>query len=84
MLLFLIKRHAGNQKNERKVAPTKVVLDASDKPPFTLIANIATISDSSCDVQLDFEGEFNPMMAMMIKGPIGKFIEALATNMTKL
>jgi hypothetical protein len=45
-----------------------------------LIANIATISDSSCDVQLDFEGEFNPMMAMMIKGPIGKFIEALATN----
>jgi hypothetical protein len=48
-----------------------------------LIANIATISDSSCDVQLDFEGEFNPMMAMMIKGP-GKFIEALATNMTKL
>jgi hypothetical protein len=66
----------------KKVAPTKVVLGAaSDKLPFTLIANIATISDIRCPV--DFEGEFNPMMAMMIKGPIGKFIEALATNMTK-
>ena len=29
---------------------------------------------------LTFEGEFNPMMAMMIKGPITKFIETLATN----
>jgi hypothetical protein len=41
---------------------------------ITLIANIATISDISCDVQLDFEGEFNPMMAMMIKGPIGNLL----------
>ena len=72
-------------KMKEKVAPTKVVLGAaSDKLPFTLVANIDTISDSSSAVQLDFEGEFNPMMAMMIKGPIGKFIEALATNMTKL
>lgn len=72
-------------KMKEKVAPTKVVLGAaSDKLPFTLVANIDTISDSSSAVQLDFEGEFNPMMAMMIKGPIGKFIEALATNMTRL
>jgi hypothetical protein len=42
----LIKKHAGNQiKMKEKVAPTKVVLGAaSDKLPFTLIANIATIS----------------------------------------
>ncbi|MFT4983826.1 MAG: ribosome-associated toxin RatA of RatAB toxin-antitoxin module [Flavobacterium sp.] len=72
-------------KMKDKVAPSKVVLGAaSEKLPFTLIANIDTISANSCDVQLNFEGEFNPMMAMMIKGPIGKFIEALATNMTKL
>jgi hypothetical protein len=36
-------------------------------------SNIASISDSSCDVNLT-EGEFNPMMAMMIKGPIGKLL----------
>jgi len=68
-----------------KVAPNKVVLGAaSDKVPFTLIANIDSISEQSSAVQLNFEGEFNAMMAMMVKGPISKFIETLANNMTKL
>lgn len=72
-------------KMKEKIAPSKIVLGAaSDKLPFTLIANIDSVSDSSSAVKLDFEGEFNPMMAMMIKGPIGKFIETLAGNMTKL
>jgi ribosome-associated toxin RatA of RatAB toxin-antitoxin module len=72
-------------KMKEKVAPNKVVLGAaSDKLPFTLVANIDTVSDSSCAVKLDFEGDFNPMMAMMIKGPISKFIETLAVNMAKL
>lgn len=72
-------------KMKEKVAPNKVVLGAaSDKLPFTLTANIDTVSDSSSAVKLDFEGDFNPMMAMMIKGPIGKFIETLANNMSKL
>lgn len=72
-------------KMKEKVAPNKVVLGAaSDKLPFTLVANIESVSDSSSEVKLDFEGDFNPMMAMMIKGPIGKFIETLASNMHKL
>ena len=72
-------------KMKEKVAPSKIVLGAaSDKRPFTLIANIEAVSDNSSAVKLDFEGDFNPMIAMMIKGPIGKFIETLATNMVKL
>ncbi|MCZ8229098.1 SRPBCC family protein [Flavobacterium sp.] len=72
-------------KMKEKVVPNKVVLGAaSDKLPFTLTAAIDAVSEASSEVKLDFEGEFNPMMAMMIKGPIGKFIETLATNMTKL
>ena len=72
-------------KMKEKVAPNKIVLGAaSDKLPFTLVSNIESVSDASSAVQLQFEGEFNPMMAMMIKGPISKFIETLATNMTKL
>lgn len=72
-------------KMKEKVAPNKIVLGAaSDKLPFTLVANIESVSDQSSTVKLDFEGEFNAMMAMMIKGPIGKFIETLANNMTKL
>lgn len=72
-------------KMKEKVAPNKIVLGAaSDKLPFTLVSNIDSVSDSESAVQLQFEGEFNAMMAMMIKGPISKFIETLATNMTKL
>lgn len=64
---------------------SKVVLNAaSDKLPFSLVANINAVSESTSDVKLDFEGEFNPMMAMMIKGPITKFLETLASNMHKL
>jgi hypothetical protein len=72
-------------KLKEKTAPNKVVLGAaSDKLPFTLTGNISSVSDASSEVQLLFEGEFNAMMAMMIKGPITKFIETLAQNMHKL
>lgn len=72
-------------KLKEKTAPNKVVLGAaSDKLPFTLTGNITEASDASSDVQLHFDGEFNAMMAMMIKGPITKFIETLAQNMHKL
>lgn len=72
-------------KMKEKVAPNKIVLGAaSDKLPFTLVANIDAVTENSSDVKLDFEGEFNPMMAMMIKGPISKFIETLAINMANL
>ncbi|AWA30341.1 orotate phosphoribosyltransferase [Flavobacterium magnum] len=68
-----------------KIPTTKIVLGAaSDKLPFTLTAAIYSVSDSVSEVQLFFEGEFNAMMAMMVKGPISKFIETLATNMHKL
>lgn len=63
---------------------SQIVLGAaSSKLPFTLTANLIEVNNTT-DVQLVFEGEFNPMMAMMIKGPISKFIETLAENMGKL
>jgi hypothetical protein len=68
-----------------KTPHSKVVLAAaSDKLPFALTANIESLPDAQSSVQLHFEGDFNPMMAMMIKGPISKFIETLAENMKKL
>lgn len=72
-------------KLKDKTAPNQVVLGAaSDKLPFTLTGNIQSSGDENSDVQLAFEGEFNAMMAMMIKGPISKFLETLAGNMHKL
>ena len=64
---------------------SEIVLGAaSDKLPFTLTASLNAISENVTEVQFQFEGEFNAMMAMMIKGPIGKLIETLSTNMLKL
>ncbi len=64
---------------------SEIVLGAaSSKLSFNLTAKLDEISSNETGVQLFFEGDFNPMMAMMIKGPIGKFIETLTQNMTKL
>ena len=72
-------------KMKEKIAPNTIVLGAaSDKLHFTLTAKIESISENKSEVQLFFEGEFNAMMAMMIKGPISKFIETLALNMNTL
>jgi len=72
-------------KMKDRQAPNKIVLGAaSDKLPFKLTGNINSVSDNSSEIQLQFEGEFNAMMAMMVKGPITKFIETLANNMHKL
>jgi hypothetical protein len=57
---------------------------ASEKLPFTLTATILEISENQSEVGLLFDGEFNAMVGMMIKGPISKFLENLAENMEKL
>ena len=62
--------------------PKTVRLGAlSDKIPFNLTAHIDSVSDSQASAKLVFDGDFNPMMAMMIKGPITKFLETLSTNL---
>lgn len=66
-------------------APNKVVLGAaSDKLPFTLTADINEIEANKSEAQMIFEGEFNAMMAMMIKAPLTNFIGAISENMSKL
>lgn len=68
-------------KKKEVIPPNKIVLGAAGgKIDFSLIGNIADIDGDTSDVQLVFNGDFNPMMAMMIKGPITKFIETLSTN----
>jgi carbon monoxide dehydrogenase subunit G len=68
-------------KKKEVIPPNKIVLGAAGgKIDFSLIATITETSDTSSEVKLNFTGDFNPMMAMMIKSPINKFIETLATN----
>ncbi len=68
-------------KLEEVEAPKKIVLgSASEKFPFNLTADIEEASDSSSNVQLLFDGQFNPMVAMMVKKPLQKFIDTLIAN----
>lgn len=71
-------------KKKEAIPPNKIVLGAAGgKLDFSLTGNIIETSASTSEVQLTFNGDFNPMMAMMIKGPISKFIETLATSIPK-
>ena len=71
-------------KKKEMIPPNKIVLGAAGgKIDFSLVGNIVETADGNSEVKLDFSGDFNPMMAMMIKGPITKFIETLVTNMPK-
>ena len=72
-------------KLKESTPPNQVVLGAaSDKLPFTLTGNIQELEAGKSEAQLLFEGKFNSMIGMMIKGPISKFINTLAENMEKL
>ncbi len=69
-------------KKKESIPNSKIILGAAGgKIDFSLVGNITEIDANTSEVQLSFEGEFNAMMAMMIKGPISKFIETLVTNM---
>lgn len=57
---------------------------ASSKLDFTLEANIDEVDDNTSKVTLDFNGQFNMMMAMMVKKPLTSFIDTLTENMEKL
>ena len=61
-----------------------VLGEANGKIPFQLTTNITEISNKESEVQLLFKGDFNPIMAMMVKTPISKFIEVLVTKMKDL
>lgn len=72
-------------KLKEQTPPNKIVLgSASDKLAFTLTANINDLGENKSETSLVFEGEFNAMMGMMIKGPITNFIGTLVDNMSKI
>ena len=72
-------------KLQEQIPSTKIVLGSTnDKFPFTLTKNISKLDDGISEIQLIFDGKFNPMVAMMIKNPLQKFINTLTENIQKL
>jgi len=84
--LFQLKGMPELVLDQKENTPSsQVVLGAaSDKLPFTLKADIVDTGDGKSTAKLAFDGEFNAMMAMMIKKPIQNFINTLSENIGKL
>ncbi|RNC83543.1 MAG: SRPBCC family protein [Winogradskyella sp.] len=69
-------------KKKDETPHSQVVLGAAGGAlDFALVANIEEIDDTQSEVSLNFNGKFNTMMSMMIKSPIKKFLQTLASNM---
>lgn len=63
----------------------KIVLDAAGgKFDFGLVVQIEQIEAGESQVQFLFEGDFNPMMAMMVKKPLKNFINTLSGNLSEI
>lgn len=70
---------------KEKTAFSNITLGAaSSKMLFTLAADIFEISENKTEVKLNFDGEFNAMMTMMIKKPLTKFVDTLTENIGKI
>lgn len=68
-----------------EVSEDKVVLkSASSSLDFSLIGDITRIDDAQSEVQLLFEGKFNPFIKMMVEKPLQNFINSLTDNLEKL
>lgn len=66
-------------------APNHIKLGStSDKFNFSLDVEIEAAGENQSQAQLFFHGKFNTMMAMMVKGPLKKFIGNLSENVSKL
>ena len=67
-----------------QVEYSQIILEgASSKLPVELIADISENGVSS-EVKLTFNGDFNPMIKMMVQKPLKKFIETLTSNLESL
>lgn len=61
---------------------TIVLSSDNEKFPFTLSGLLQSISDDETQLQLVFEGDFNPMMEMMIKSPLTAFVNDLSKGIS--
>tara|TARA_B100000902_G_C26862818_1_gene693850 strand:- start:95 stop:490 length:396 start_codon:yes stop_codon:yes gene_type:complete len=69
----------------KKISPSIINLNSTEsKINFSLTAHIKKIDNNNCTFSLEFNGNLNPMIEMMIKTPLQSFINDLSKNTTKL
>ncbi|WP_226064342.1 SRPBCC family protein [Kaistella polysaccharea] len=71
--------------NIDEVSKDQVVLkSASSSLDFSLKGVMNAINENQTEVQLLFEGKFNPFIKMMVEKPLNTFIDNLTDNLEKL
>ncbi|MFN3019703.1 SRPBCC family protein [Soonwooa sp.] len=69
----------------QEVTEEKVVLvSASSSLDFALTGNMNPIGENQTEVQLLFDGKFNPFIKMMVEKPLKNFIDALTDKIEQL
>ncbi len=68
-----------------EVSDNQIVLkSASSSLDFALRGAMSPVNDSQTEVQLLFDGNFNPFIKMMVEKPLQNFINSLTDNIEKL
>lgn len=68
-----------------EVTESQVILkSASSSLDFTLKGAMNAINENQTEVQLLFEGKFNPFIKMMVEKPLQNFMNSLTDNIEKI
>ncbi len=68
-----------------EVTENQVTLkSASSSLDFSLRGMMNAIDENKTEIQLLFEGKFNPFIKMMVEKPLKNFIDALTDNIEKI
>ncbi len=78
---FALKNLPEVRLNVEEISEEQVLLkSASDKLPFFMRVKFKSNGEAT-KAQIHFEGDFNPMLKMMVQRPLQTFINHLAENM---
>ena len=56
----------------------------NEKLSFVFNFKVIDIDESSCNIEINFKGEFSSMMQMMIKPPMNKFLDAISKKIISI
>lgn len=71
-------------KIEEVTANQVILKSASSSLDFELKGAMNAVSETQTEVQLLFEGKFNPFIKMMVEKPLQNFLNALTDNIEKI
>jgi hypothetical protein len=73
-----LKRQASDDLNRM------ILSSAGGTVDFRLIASFRAVEDNACTVYLSVEGDFNPMIRMMLEKPLNQLLSDLSDGLSSI